>query len=565
MERKYTIVLCCLALLFLGSVCYAQPGPCGTAWPKHSGSYRAHYFINSPNAQGQNGQGDSAIELYFSTEFPAGAVICGINLDAYDFGGATGQKFKALECRTIVPGSSPACPDWSPTGMLGNVFPVPYVNNWSYIQQYCFAGGCFPTPVGLDAAAVVQYNPGQDIALGCPLVAADNAGGAGAGYFFDAANNVCFQAFNDWWLALVGTVPPPPVEVGVQIYNVKYGADKDDHPFCGDVIWGTTGIAISIHLINNIGMLWGPGDLTMWVRGNCPPYDGYSGTGMDLLAAMSSGAKQNPMPVFVPPGSLGGTVDLTALVGFIAEYSFSCYNFEICVDNLAYGGTLVECWENCGQFNPMGCVDDNTAEVAYYVQYPQVWGDMEGKRFDKNEMPSGEFCLNYLDNAHWDYSGAYPALFLAEIRSEGTLGRGHPNLCPAGLMGTYDPSISGWGIKRNQVFNAGGTPDICFTAPPSGNIYVLWHLDVRAWGPQAIGASTAGPCHKGFGHSHWTGGGYAAVNPNLCNYYGQGLPMYTSGAEYIYRMVFCPYHPLDSSGITKANLASQMPVAARTK
>jgi hypothetical protein len=34
----------------------------------------------------------------------------------------------------------------------------------------------------------------------------------------------------------VGTVPPPPVEVGVQIYNTKYGADKDDHPFCGSVI-----------------------------------------------------------------------------------------------------------------------------------------------------------------------------------------------------------------------------------------------------------------------------------------------------------------------------------------
>ena len=98
MERKYSVVLCCLALLFLGSLCFAG----NTPWVKHHNSTFTgqHLFFNTPNAQGPNGEGDSCIMNYPIGDLKTNDLIVGINVEAYDWNvGALTLKFKALEMR----------------------------------------------------------------------------------------------------------------------------------------------------------------------------------------------------------------------------------------------------------------------------------------------------------------------------------------------------------------------------------------------------------------------------------------------------------------------------------
>jgi hypothetical protein len=551
MERKYTIVLCCLALLFLGSMCLAQP--CGTPWPKHSGSYRAHYYINAPNSTGPNGQGDSPLELYLGTEIPTGINVTGLNMDIHDFGGGTGQTFKAMEARlsdgnTLIP-----CPIWDTPSRLAEITPVPYVSNWSFINQYCF-----DTPfawTGVDAFACVQYTPGQNIlSTGCPLLAADNGGNPLYGYFYSGSANRCFgPVYNNWWMSFCGLEPPPPVEVDVVLTNTKYLADVDDHPMCKG-----TGLKIVLHLINNAGMLYGPVDLNMWVRAGMNGYDGFSGTGLDLLDALSSGFKSSPLQLAVPPGSLGGGVKMDKLLGFLLEYSFSAYTFEVQLTDVPYGGTVNDVVEEDAQFNPLGCIDDNGTEVAWYLQYPTQWGDGFGKKFDKNEMPSGEFCINYVDHCVWDYSGANPLLIEATIRTESPIPF-TPDFTPAGLLGTFDPTISPCcPLQRKQVYDyPAGNTDICFTAPPSGNIYAVYGFDPLAWGPHAAGSTTAGWHHKPFNHTilNWGSG----VWPPADAWSRQ------AGSEAIIRLVYGADQPLDGDFESSGELAAAKPTFAKMK
>jgi hypothetical protein len=563
MERKYTVVLCCLALLFLVGICYAG----NTPWPKHSGSYRAHYYMNAPNSQGPNGQGDAAMELYISTEFATGTQICGVNLDAYDFAGLSGQTFKAFECRTVIPGSSPPCPDWSSNGFVAGLIPPPYVNNWANIEQYAFTGGCVAYPAGQDVMAIVQYTPGQNIlTTGCPLVAADNGGGLGFGYFYSGVTNQCFgPTFNDWWLMLYGNGPPQPVELAVTLENTKFNSSVDDHPLCGDIVYGNTGLRIFLHLINNLGMIYGPLNLEMWIRGNTVNYSGFTGTGLDMLAGFSSGAKKSPLTIMVPPGSLGGGVNMGPLLGPLFEYSNSAYTFEVLLTDVPFGGTISDLYLEDAQMNPYGWIDDGIAEVGYYVEYPPQWGNRHAKRFDPNEMPSGQFCICYVDHAIWDYSGVTPLLIQAEIRTESTFGPNTPNLCPGGRLGTFNPQIPPCcGLTRANVFDNLGNLGICFTNPPTFNVYATYAFDPGAWGPHATGATTSGHKHKPFGHSGWCLGN-AAYNPAWCNVLGEQLPFFSSGSEYIVRLVCQATCPAGGDGGGSVKLATSMPVFAQSK
>jgi hypothetical protein len=355
------------------------------------------------------------------------------------------------------------------------------------------------------------------------------------------------------------------VELAVTLENTKYNASVNDHPMCGDISYGSTGLRIVLHLINNIGMLFGPLELEMWLRGNALGYDGFSGTGLDLLAGFSSGAKTSPMTIMVPPGSLGGGVNMGPLLGALFEYSNSAYTFEVLMTDVPLGGTISDLYLDDAQFNPYGWIDDGGAEVAYYVEYPPQWGNRHSKRFDVNEMPSGDFCICYVDHAIWDYSAVTPLLINAEIRTESTFGPNTPDLCAAGLLGTFSPNILPCcPLQRANVFDNLGGNGICFAAPPAFNVYATYAFDPRAWGPHTTGATTGGHKHISFRHSGWCLGN-AAYNPNWCNALGEVLPFFTSGSEYIVRLVMA--NSCLGGGDVGGNpkLTTSMPVFAKAK
>jgi len=463
---------------------------------------------------------------------------------------------KAIEMRLEDP-LTLGCPDWV-NPAAGSVIPVPYISNYAFVNQYPFAAPV-PHPTGFNVCAVVQYTPGLNVATtGCPLVGGDAGPGSGFGYFWDALLSSCAGPMTvDWVHSLYGNGQIPDVRPKITLSNKKYQTDSDT-----TAMTPGAGFRFTIHLQNNSGSMWGPGNLSLWMRCLNENYQGFAGTGLDLLAALSAGAITNPMSLVVPPISLGGTVNFTGNMGTLFEYGFSMYTMEAILS----GGTpfVYATDTEDAQFCPMGCQDDNIAETYYYVQSPQMWGDGQCKRFTRDITPSGAFVVTAVDWAPGDFGGAGAPLYKCEIRTEGSFGPGTPDLSPFGLLGTFDrASVPPGTLYRAAAYSApGGAPGILFPGPLGAgeNIYARCLFD-PTYTLIAIGASTGGPTHKSFHDSTYSLGTNSPGPPNGPD--GEALPFNSFTAQLIMRLVCVS--PADGEFQGNGKLASAVPTIASIK
>jgi hypothetical protein len=523
MERK--LLLCCLALLMLGGFCYAGTTPL----PKHTGVTGTHYYINAPNAQGLNGEGDSALEQYLSTEFVAGDLIVGINIESHDFnGGVAGFTYKAIEMRFENP-ATPGCPDWTIGGLLSSVVPVPYISNYASLHQYPMAAPV-PYPLGFNTVCTTQYNPGQNIlTTGCPLIAGDGGPGSGFGYFWDALLGSCAGPMGlDWCFCYYGNIVPPSVFPALTFTNQTFQTDSDT-------------VAMSSHAgfrmvvqLNNTGPLFA-GNFSLYARAGMAIYSGFAGTGIDMLAAVSGGGFSSPTALLVPPGGIGPVpVTLSGFMGPLLDYGFAGYTFE----SILSGGSpfILTSDLDDGQFCPTGCEDDNSAETYYYVQSPQQWGDGMCKRWAPDLLPFAvSSTIQAVDWPPGDFGGAGSPCYKCEIRLEGTFGNGTPDLSPAGLLGTFDPSSVPPGtLYRAQAYDINGLPGIVLPITPSNDIYARCLYNPNYF-LIAVGSSTSGVNHKVFQDTTYSLGTGLPGPPNGPD--GETLPFNTFGVSLCIRAV----------------------------
>jgi hypothetical protein len=547
MERKYKVLVCCLALLLLGGISFAGTTP----WPKFNYASFAgvHYYINAPNGLGLNGEGDSALELYLSTDFGPGVTIAGLNIEAYDWnGGVSMFTFKACEMRAENP-VTPGCPDYAGFP-LALVFPVPYISNWPNVQQYAFTTP-IPYPAGLNTIACVQYTPGQNIlTTGCPLVGGDGGPGSGFGYFWDAALASCAGPMTlDWLLCYYGNAPEPEVLIDHTLVNNKYGTDSD-----------TTGMAfgngfdVILQLKNSGGTDW-VGGWSWWMRVGTSGYSGFSGTGLDIIRVLFGPGKLSPIPFLIPANfTFTATLGFTPYISSMADWGFAAYTSEI---NIA-GGTVNKTDTEDACFYMFGVQDDNLLDISYYVQSPQQWGDGMCKRMANDNLPSGSFNIFAVDWSPGDFGAtSCPAVYKAEIRTEDALyGMGTPDLSIGGLLGTYDPATTAPGgfVRRTVYAYPGGGP-IGLTAP-TGNIYTRCLFDLSDPGYLvAIGSSTGDSNHKSFRDSSFSSGNDPNGGPD-----GEGLPFNIFSAQLMMRLAITDV--FNGGGTTNGTVSQAHPTVA---
>jgi hypothetical protein len=487
--------------------------------------------------------------LYLSSEFQAGDLVVGMNIESYDFSGA-GLMYKACEMR-FESAFTPGDPDWTTVGLVpgGWLSPVPYISNWPSATQFPFPAPV-PPPIGFNTTAVVQYMPGQNVlTTGCPLVGASGTSN-GFCYMHNALSGSTFQLSVDWALMFYGNKVPPEVLPIISLINDKYGTDSDTTAMCKP-----SGLKLVIHLVNNTGMLWGPGNFSLWARGGLIGYQGWGGTGLDVLSALSSGSLANPLSVAIPPVSLGGAVPLSTNLGGLFEYSFSSFT----VEGILTGGAppVSSTYLEDAQFCPTGAQDDNTLETSYYVQSPQLWGDGMCKRFTADLMPSGAFTVVALDWSPGDFGGAGSPLYKVEMRTDGTYGDGDtPDLSPGGFLASFDTSSTAAG----SLYRAAAVVPYSFAAPPAGNIYARC-LFFPAYFLIAIGTDTAGYHHKGFGDASYSLGTGAPGFPNGPD--GETLPFNDFPITLMIRLVTTV--PFDGDVNGNASVANVLPTIAIAK
>jgi hypothetical protein len=336
----------------------------------------------------------------------------------------------------------------------------------------------------------------------------------------------------------------------ITLINSKYGTDSDTTAMCKP-----SGLKMVIHLVNNTGMLWGPGNFSLWARSGLASYGGWTGTGLDILSALSSGTLTSPLSVAIPPISLGGAVTLSTNLGGLLEYSFSTFTIE----GHLYGGTpaVNSNYLEDAQFCPVGCQDDNVLDTSYYVQSPQQWGDGQCKRFTADLMPSGAFTVTAIDWSPGDFAGAGSPAYKVEMRTDGTFGDGvTPDLSPAGLLASFDTSSTAPG----SMYRAAAITPYAFAAPPAGNIYVRC-LFIPANFLLAVGTDTAGFNHKGFGDSSYSLGTGAPGFPNGPD--GESLPFNGFPISLMIRLVTTT--PLDGDVSGNGSVANVLPTIACAK
>jgi hypothetical protein len=366
---------------------------------------------------------------------------------------------------------------------------------------------------------------------------------------YNALAGSTFATSQDWALALYGNKVPPEVLPLVTLINNKYGTDSDT-----TAMTKPSGLKIVIHLINNTGMLWGPGNFSLFARSGLSGY-GWQATGLDVLDALSSGTLTSPLSVAIPPVSLGGSVPLSTNLGNLLEYSFSSFTFE----GILSGGTpaVFSANEADAQFCPVGCQDDNGLETSYYVQSPQLWGDGMCKRFTADLLPSGGFTVTALDWSPGDFGGAGSPLHKVEMRTDGTYGDGiTPDLSPGGFLASFDLSSTAAG----SLYRAAALVPYSFGAPPAGNIYVRC-LFFPAYFLIAIGTDTAGYHHKGFGDASYSLGTGAPGFPNGPD--GETLPFNDFPITLMIRLVTTV--PVDGEWSGNGSLTNVLPSIAVAK
>jgi hypothetical protein len=522
MERKYTVMLCFLALLFLGGTAFAG----NTPWPKWDNSfgwnYLTHWYFGCPNVQGPNGQGQGWFVQYQSSDFKknsVGVMVAGLNIHVHDFNnGANTLKMKAFEMRYENPNLF-GCPDWSANGKLAELTPVPYISNWASLRQYPFTGGPIAYPSGFNTLAVVQYNPAHNhCAGGMPMIPSDNGIGGqmlgSSGRTFGFGGTSCFGPFSrDVWLALYGNPPPPAAEARVTIANVWYSTPSDVHSMTQG-----QGVKMFVQLVNNIfaDMNWGPGQITMYMHEGNRGWNWWIRPGVDLISTLSGGTKTSPQTVRIKPAGFGVGVKLNNLFGTLGDYLFNTYTLETRLSRPTSPGSVdvtdVDEWMMC----PRGAEDDSEYNGYWYMGTsagPGAWGRGLANLFNKNHvaMPGGSFTIDRVDTGvtSW-YAGGGVPLYRADVRSEATLGYGQPLLTTAGLLGTFDRRIQGFWLSPQAAYDyptgSAGIP--IANAAPMGNIYTLHIFNPSNLSTEGWLTDSGGKNHVGFGNSFisWGGG-----------------------------------------------------------
>jgi hypothetical protein len=366
---------------------------------------------------------------------------------------------------------------------------------------------------------------------------------------WNALAGSCFALSVDWALAFYGNKVPPEVLPIVSLINDKYGTSSDTTAMCKP-----SGLKMVVHLVNNTGMLWGPGNFSLWARSGLAGY-GWGGTGLDILSTLSSGSLTNPLSVAIPPVSLGGSVPLSGNLGGLLEYSFSTFTFE----GILSGGTpaVNSAFSADAQFCPTGAQDDNALDTSYYVQSPQLWGDGMVKRFTADLLPSGAFTVTALDWSPGDFAGAGSPAYKVEMRTDGTYGDGvTPDLSPGGFLASFDTSSTAPG----SLYRAAAVVPYSFAAPPAGNIYARC-LFIPANFLLAVGTDTVGFNHKGFSDSSYSLGTGVAGFPNGPD--GETLPFNGFPISLMMRLVTTT--PLDGDVNGNGSVANILPSIAVAK
>jgi hypothetical protein len=552
-------------LLFLGGTAFAGNTPL-PKWDNSIGwNYRAHYYMNAPNAQGPNGQGDSHMAQYQGLiDFKNGGLfytIVGINIQVHDFsGGVNRQTFKAMEMRLENPNQA-GCPNWSANGLVAQVTPVPYLSNWASLNQYPFSAPV-AYPVGLNTLTTIQYTPGQNILTpGCPLVACDNGvggialQGTGRGYFYDGALMSCFgPVIHTCQAEFYGNPPPPPATVAVRIANVWYDTGSDEH----SMIQGA-GLKMNITLVNNIGMTWGPGALEMYMHEGNRNWIWFSPPGVDLLAALSGGTKTSPLSLRIPATGIAAGVKMTNLFGQLGDYLFNAFTLNTRLSGNPATGSVDQTDVDQWLMNPKGAQDPGYADLYWWFGSGTVWGRGFSKLFNKNHVPQNAFTVVRVDHARQDWNGNGFPLYRADVRTEATTGFGQSNLQPAGLLGTFDRRIvTCCSLNKATAYNTVGSVGISFPIPPTGNFYTDTFTHPGSNGYQMCGDGQGGKDDVPLGESfyNWGGGGRP---------FGAGTSYHDVNQNYVFRLIMT--EPLEGSGweTTARGVANKTPVFAKMR
>lgn len=566
MERKHTLMLCCLALLFLGGTAFAG----NTPWPKWdtlggAWNYRTHYYFGCPNVQGPNGQGQGYFVQYQGIDFKLnglGTMIAGMNIHVHDFnGGANTLKMKAFEMRYENPNIT-GCPDWSANGKITEITPVPYISNWASLRQYPFSGGPVSYPVGLNTLAVCQYDPSLNhCAGGIPMCAHDNGiggqlqGSSGRTYGF--GGTTCFgPSGTDVWMAFYGNPPPQPAEVHVRVANVWYDTDSYTHSMTQG-----QGVKFNIQLVNNFSTMaaWGPGTIELWMHEGNQAWNWYIPPGVDLLSALSGGGKTNPISVRIPPTGIASGAKLTNMFGLQGDYLFNAFTMTSRLYRPAMPGSVdqtdIDEWLMC----PKGAEDDSESNAYYWSGTSANWGRGHCHMFNKNHFPNSAFTITRVQAGitSW-YNGGGVPLYRADVRTEATYGFGQYDLTPAGLLGTFDRRIGGGGMSNLPAYDTTGNPGIPFLSVPTGNIYAMAIFNASNLQSEGWYQDHAGKNYIGFGTSFWNAG-------NGARPYGQAMNSAGGGHNYMYRLVMT--QPLDGAEVDLKALSLERygPVATKAK
>jgi hypothetical protein len=565
MERKYSVLLCFLALLFLCGTALAG----NTPWPKWDpgGSYAGHSFINNPNAQGPNGQGDSYITQYQTLDFKGGAantLVVGININAHDWG-PSGLTFKAMEMR-YENNTSPSpnwgrfgMPDWTVAGLLAKTTPVPYISNWAAIDQYPF-DNVVNYPAGLNTMAVVQQPlNGNFSGIGTTSIPVDNGiggtgiVGSGRCFTYNAnTNTLSGPRVRSYWMMLYGNTVAPPVYPRIRIENRKFNTASDEH----SMVIGK-GIRMLFSIVNNKGALYTPCALEMWLREGNIWHNRWSYQ-VDFLSSISAGKLSSPKGIPIPPAGYGVPnpipVKLTQLFGQLGDYYFKTYTLATRTSGIGSAlGSVDETDTDMFQMCPFGCQDCSDFGFAWWFGGHTVWGRGWSRLLNKNHLPSGAFTAIRVDHAISDFNGNGFPIYRADVRTEATTGFGQCDYSPAGLLGTFDKNILVWNFKQAQAFDPFGNPGIPFTGPPAGNIYIKWIQNPASGGEEGMGANGTGQKnYVPLGDCFYNWGG-STTRP-----FGVGYDYHGFGDEYLLRLI-CQ-EPLSGYDIPKAKKHIKKPV-----
>jgi hypothetical protein len=459
--------------------------------------------MNVPNGgPGGNGEGDAALMLYAAGFFIGGDLIGGINVEVWDWNlGANTLKYKALEMRYENPLAGTAgLPDWTTAGLVDFVSPVPYISNFPNLNQYGFTAAPFPAPTALNTMAVVQYTPGQNIATtGCPLVGRDNDGNSGWSYAYDAnAGTTGLLAVStgpcDWVLCLYGNPVPPTADIQMNLFNQRAVPKATSKT----AIVPGAGLDMVITLLNTTGVNYAC-TVSFWGRMGVAGYSGSSGTGVDIVGVLTGYSQSSPYAYTIPPlPPTGYTVkyNLTPQLGQMMEFGFSALTIE----SYNTGGSppVTNTHIHDAAINPAGVEDDNSIETHYYINNPASPGDGWAKRFQDDVLPAVPWTLHQVGWIPWDLAGNGNALLQADVRLEGTFGKGTPDIA-GGLLGTMNPATGGPGtLLFANVWDTVGNPFISFAGTPQTNFYTMGIINGNNVDHVAFGASNAGWFHKVF-------------------------------------------------------------------